>query len=86
MNSFSQLMNENIDGINMTSNDARRFGEMRQNMKQAIGVPTTMEDPETGEIFDIDPNQRNPMGKLKLPKTIGGDIRNILAGLSSEKD
>ena len=47
---------------------------------------TTTTDPETGEILDIDPNQGSPMNKLKLPKTIGGNIRNILAGLSSEKD
>ena len=56
-----------------------------ETLKRTSTVTTTT-DPETGEIFDIDPNQRNPMGKLKLPKTIGGDIRNILAGLSSEKD
>lgn len=46
---------------------------------------TTTTDPETGEIFDIDPNQKITVGKPKAPKNIG-DIRNILAGLSNNTD
>ncbi len=46
---------------------------------------TTTTDMETGEIFGIDINQGNPIGKLKSSKTVG-DIRNILAGLSSKTD
>ena len=76
MNSFSQLMNENIDGINMTSNDARRFGEMRQNMKQAIGGPTTMEDPETGEIHNVDP---------AVAKALTRDYSDLMSALNKKK-
>jgi len=46
---------------------------------------TTTTDMETGEIFGIDINQGNPIGKLKSSKTVG-DIRNILAGLSNKTD
>jgi hypothetical protein len=56
---FMQMMNEGIDEIRMTSADANNFGVMRQNMKSAIGlspeVPTVMEDPETGKIYDVAP-------------------------------
>jgi hypothetical protein len=58
MNSFADLMNEGMDDtISMTSNDARGFGMMRDNMKAAItGQPTApkiIEDPETGKTFEV---------------------------------
>lgn len=57
MNSFSDIMNEGMEEIRMTSKDAVNFGAMRQTMKEAIGVapaaPKIMEDPETGKVFDV---------------------------------
>ena len=57
MNSFSDIMNEGMEEIRMTSADARGFGSMRQNMKEALGVaptaPKIMEDPETGKTFEV---------------------------------
>lgn len=65
MNSFAELMNEGMDDIHMTSNDAQGFGMMRQNMQSAIGLaptaPTVMEDPETGKVFDVAPEVAQAM-------------------------
>lgn len=60
MNSFADMMNEGMDDtISMTSQDARGFGAMRQNMRAAITgqpvAPTVMEDPETGKTYDVTP-------------------------------
>jgi len=59
MNSFSELMNEGIDDIQMNSSDANGFGMMRKNMKESIGAistaPSVMEDPETGKVYNVDP-------------------------------
>ena len=59
LTSFTSLMNEGIDEINMTSKDAQGFGMMRNNMQQmmgnAIAAPKTMEDPETGELHEVAP-------------------------------
>jgi hypothetical protein len=38
MNSFAELMNEGMDDIHMTSNDAQGFGMMRQNMNNSITI------------------------------------------------
>jgi hypothetical protein len=57
MNSFSEMMNEGMQDIHMTSADAKGFGAMRQNMKEAMGMapaaPKIMEDPETGKTFEV---------------------------------
>jgi hypothetical protein len=57
MNSFSEMMNEGMQDIHMTSADAKGFGAMRQNMKEAMGIapaaPKIMEDPETGKTFEV---------------------------------
>jgi hypothetical protein len=59
MNSLSELMNEGMDDIHMTSDDAKGFGMMRQNMQSAIGLaptaPAVMEDPETGKVYEVAP-------------------------------
>ena len=58
-------MNEGIDEINMTSKDAQGFGMMRNNMQQMMGnataAPKTMEDPETGKVFDVAPEVAQAM-------------------------
>ena len=65
MNSFSEIMNEGIDEIRMTSADAQNFGAMRQNMRAAISgepaAPAVMEDPETGKVFDVAPEVAQAM-------------------------
>ncbi len=58
MNSFADMMNEGMDDtISLTSQDARGFGMMRDNMKAAItgqpAAPKIMEDPETGKTFEV---------------------------------
>ena len=59
MNSFKEMMQEGMDEIRMTSKDAHGFGMMRQNMKAAMGlapeVPTIMEDPEDGKVYEVAP-------------------------------
>ena len=59
LTSFTSLMNEGIDEINMTSKDAQGFGMMRNNMQQMMGnataAPKTMEDPETGKLHEVPP-------------------------------
>ena len=65
LTSFTSLMNEGIDEINMTSKDAHGFGMMRQNMQSAIGIaptaPSVMEDPETGKVFEVAPEVAQAM-------------------------
>jgi Ribonuclease G/E len=57
MNSFRDLMNEGMEEIKMTSQNAVNFGTMRQNMREAMGAaptaPKIMEDPETGKTFEV---------------------------------
>jgi hypothetical protein len=56
MNSFSELMNEGLEEIRMSSADAQGFGVMRQNKQassQRLAAPSVMEDPETGKVFEV---------------------------------
>ena len=59
MNSYKDVMNESMQEIKMTSRDAQSFGMSRQNMQQAIGLapsaPQTMDDPESGETYEVAP-------------------------------
>ena len=59
MNSFKEMMQEGMDEIRMTSNDAQGFGMMRNNMKAAMGLepaaPAIMEDPEDGKVYEVAP-------------------------------
>lgn len=65
MNSFADMMNENVDTISMTSADAQGFGMMRQNMAAAMGLapqaPSVMEDPETGKTYEVAPEVQQAM-------------------------
>jgi len=54
MNSFRDLMNEEIEEIRMTSRDAVNFGTNRQIINQS-NTPSVMEDPEDGKIYDVAP-------------------------------
>ena len=57
LNSFADIMNEGMEEIRMSSQNAANFGAMRQNMKEAMGIapaaPKIMEDPETGKTFEV---------------------------------
>lgn len=53
-------------------------------LKRTSTVSTTT-DPETGEITPIDPTVGSSIGKSKHNKGVA-DIRNILAGMNSERD
>jgi archaellum biogenesis ATPase FlaH len=53
-------------------------------LKRTSSVSTTT-DPETGEITPIDPTKGVSVSKSKHSKGVS-DIRNILAGLNSERD
>jgi len=57
MNSFRDIMNEGIEEIRMTSQDANNFGTMRKNIKESIEIAPVetkiMEDPETGTVLEV---------------------------------
>jgi hypothetical protein len=60
MNSFKDALSESYDEtITMTSQNARGFGAMRQNMAESMGLapqaPKIMEDPETGKTYEVAP-------------------------------
>jgi hypothetical protein len=65
MNSFADMMNEGIEEIRMTSENAQNFGIMRQNMKESMGLapsaPKIMEDPETGKVYEVAPEVAQAM-------------------------
>ena len=57
LNNFRDIMNEGMEEIRMSSQDAVNFGAMRQNIKEAMGiapaVPKIMDDPETGKTYEV---------------------------------
>jgi hypothetical protein len=55
MNSFAEMMNEEVDTMQFNSADARGFGQMRQTMTPTTQAPQVMEDPETGKVYNVDP-------------------------------
>ena len=60
MNSFAELMNEEVDTIQFSSTDAQGFGMMRQTALTPA-APKTMEDPETGKTFNVAPEVAQAM-------------------------
>lgn len=61
LNDYAQLMNEGMDELRFTSNDAQGFGMMRQTMNSPITAPKVMEDPETGKVYDVAPEVAQAM-------------------------
>jgi len=65
MNSYKDAMNESMQEIKMTSQDAQSFGMSRQNMQQAMGLapntPQTMEDPEDGRSYEVAPEVQHAL-------------------------
>ena len=77
MNSFSDMMNESMDEISMTSKDAQGFGMMRQNMQQAnSGAPAVMEDPETGKVYEVAP---------EVQQALTRDYSALMKAISAKK-
>ena len=65
MNSFSDIMNEGVDTMSFTSQDARGFGELRNNItrNKSVGqiLPPTIQDPETGKVYEVPESIENAM-------------------------
>ena len=57
INSYSEMLNEEMDDLSFTSADAQGFGMIRQSNNK----PTIMEDPETGKVYDIAPAVQDAM-------------------------
>lgn len=80
MNSFAELMNEGMNDIHMTSNDANAFGMMRQNMQSStsstITAPSVMEDPETGKVFEVAP---------QVAQAITRDYSQLMKAINKKK-
>jgi hypothetical protein len=77
MNSFAELMNEGMDDLHMTSNNAQGFGMMRQNMNNsAAAVPKVMEDPETGKSYEVAP---------EVAKAMTRDYSQLMAAINKKK-
>lgn len=57
LNSYSDMLNEEMDDIHMTSADAMNFGMSRQSTSK----PTVMEDLETGKVYDVTPAVQDAM-------------------------
>jgi hypothetical protein len=57
LSSYSDMLNEEMDDIHMTSADAMNFGMMQQSNNK----PTVMEDPETGKVYDVAPAVQDAM-------------------------
>lgn len=76
MNSFSDMMNESIDEISMTSKDAQGFGMMRQNMAATTSAPAVMEDPETGKVYEVAP---------EVQQALTRDYSALMKAISAKK-
>lgn len=78
MNSLAELMNEGMDDIHMTSNDAQGFGMMRQNMNNLItsAAPKVMEDPETGKLLEVAP---------EVAKAMTRDYSQLMKAINNKK-
>lgn len=78
MNSFAELMNEGMDDLHMTSNDAQGFGMMRQNMNNSTTAmaPKVMEDPETGKTYDVAP---------EVAKAMTRDYSQLMKAINNKK-
>jgi uncharacterized protein YjgD (DUF1641 family) len=79
MNSFAELMNEGMDDLHMTSNDAQGFGMMRQNMNNSmtsVAAPKLMEDPETGKLLEVAP---------EVAKAMTRDYSQLMKAINNKK-
>ena len=70
--SYAQLMNEEMDTMKFSSRDAQGFGMQRQ----STSAPTIMEDPETGKTFNVDPI---------VQKALTRDYSALMSALNKKK-
>jgi hypothetical protein len=56
INSYSEMLNEEMDDLSFTASDAQNFG-----MSRKMQSPSVMEDPETGKVYDIAPAVQDAM-------------------------
>jgi len=59
ISSFSELMNENYQDLSFTSKDAQGFGMLRTGQQPA--TQQVMNDPETGQLLEVDPAVQKAM-------------------------
>jgi hypothetical protein len=80
MNSFKDAMNEGMDEIRMTSQNAQGFGMSRQSMKEAMGLapsaPQIMEDPETGKTYEVAP---------EVQQALTRDYSSLMKAINAKK-
>lgn len=69
--SYSELMQEGMPDLALTSNDAQGFGMMRNNTAAQI-----MEDPETGKNMSVDPLIADVMNR---------DYRGLMKAIDKKK-
>ena len=75
--SYSDLLNESYnDTMTFTSRDAQGFGMMRQNVNLNSSVPSKMEDPETGKVYDVAPEVASAMTR---------DYSALMAAINKKK-
>ena len=75
--SYSDLLNESYDDtMTFTSRDAQGFGMMRQNVNLNSLVPSKMEDPETGKVYDVAPEVASAMTR---------DYSALMAAINKKK-
>jgi ribosomal protein S20 len=55
---FKEMLQEGMDELRFSSDDAHGFGMLRQPMNQG---QTVMEDPETGKVYDVAPEVEKAM-------------------------
>lgn len=55
---FKEMLQEGMDELRFSSDDAQGFGMLRQSMNQST---TVMEDPETGKVYDVAPEVEKAM-------------------------
>ena len=55
---FKEMLQEGMDELRFSSDDAQGFGMLRQPMNHST---TVMEDPETGKVYDVAPEVEKAM-------------------------
>jgi hypothetical protein len=73
ISSFSELVNEDVDTLSFTSNDAQGFGMLRANQQPKTQV---MHDPETDKVLEVDP---------MIAKAINRDYSALMKAIDKKK-
>jgi hypothetical protein len=76
VNSFAEIMNESYDTLSFTSQDAQGFGMNRKNISNPSDIPSKMEDPETGKVYDVAP---------EVQQALTRDYSALMAAMNKKK-